>query len=217
VGKIEGTRRKAQKLITEAKELFDWLLSLETTPERYTMMGKVYKCQALISKTKRDREDNLSHAREFYQKGYKAAQKREESTKDWLFPATNYIACSLLLPRPKINELTALIAEGQKALLESMGLNEDFRTRVLRPDLDLVLRLARGDLPRHQAKIIDAYRQAFATRVKPNDAYSLFSRLNFLIEMLAAEAKTGKKASMATALGNIKSELLRLISSPVTS
>jgi tetratricopeptide (TPR) repeat protein len=217
VGKVEGTRRKAQKLITEAKELFDWLLSLETTPERYTMMGKVYKCQALISETKRDREVNLSLAKEFYQKGYKAAQKRKESAKDWLFPATNYIACALLLPRPKINELTALIAEGQKALLESTGLNEEFRTRVLKPDLDLVLRLARGDLPRHQPKIIDAYRQAFATRVKPNDAYSLFSRINFLIEMLAADTKTGKKASMAKALGNIKSELLRLISSPVTS
>ena len=54
-------------------------------------------------------------------------------------------------------------------------------------------------------------------RYTPNDAYSLFSRIYFLIEMLAADTKTWKKASMATALGNIKSELFRLISSPVTS
>ena len=214
---LDGARRKAEKLIAEAKQLFDWLLSLEPTPERYTMMGKVYKCFALISETKQDREANLNLAKEFYQKGYKAAQKRKESPRDWLFPATNYITCALLLPRAKITELTALIGEGQKVLLESADVNEEFRTRVLKPDLDLVLRLAKGDLPKYQSKIIDAYRQAFATRVKPNDAYSVFSRINFLIEMLAAGGKTEKKASTITALGNIKSELLRLISSPVTS
>ena len=123
------------------------------------------------------------------------------------------------MPGAKTKDLTELIKEGQKILNDSVDLNEEFRARVLKPDLDLLLRIAKGDLalPKNQSKIIDAYKQAFATKVKPNDAYSMFSRINFLIEMLSVDGKTGKKASTVTSLGNIRSELLRLISSPVTS
>ncbi len=209
-------RKKAQKLIMEAKGLFDKLLSLDATSERYSMMGKVYKCLALVAATKQDRDANLKHAKEFYQKGYEAAQKRKESPRDWIFAATNYVACALLLPGAKTSNLTALIEKGKKALRESEGQNTDFRTRVLKPDLDLVWRLVEGNLPKHQQEIIDDYRQAFDTRVKPNDAYSVLSRINFLIDMLAAGSKTGKKASLITALGEIRSELLRLPGSPLT-
>jgi hypothetical protein len=200
----------------EAKGLFDKLLSLDATSEGYSMMGKAYKCLALISATKPDREVNLKHAKEFYQKGYEAAQKRKESPRDWIFAATNYVACALLLPGAKTNNMTALIEKGKKVLRESAGQNGGFRTRVLKPDLDLVWGLVEGDLPKRQQEIIDAYKQAFDTRVKPNDAYSVLSRINFLIDMLAAGSKTRKKASLITALGEIRSELLILPGSPLT-
>lgn len=210
-------RKQVRERIMEAKKLSDWLLSLDATSERYSMMGNVHKCLALTSATKQDRVANLRQAREFYQKGYEAAQKRKESPRDWIFPAINYIACALLLPGTKAADLVTLIERGKKVLRETALQNTDFRTRVLKPDLVLLLRLAEGNISKHQQEIVDAYRQAFATRIKPNEANSMLNRINFLIDILTTDGKAEKRASFASALSEIRSELLRLLSSPLMS
>jgi hypothetical protein len=222
-------RKQAQDLIGNAKGLISWLLSLDdisksgpdsaapegyslAASERLSLMGKAFKCEAMISTTKAARDASLRRAKGYYEEGYKAAQSRNQAGQDWLYPATNYIACALFAPGYKKEELTEVITQGKEVLRNLTDANANFWARVVAPDLELMLRLVEGDLPEHKQKIISGYKQAFATRVKPKEADSVLGQINFLIEMFNAGGKTGKKAEVARALGEIKGELLDVIS-----
>ena len=207
---IDDERRKeVLKVITEAKEITDWLIKFSATPKRYSMVGKVYECLALFSEEQQHLVDNLKSAEEFYHKAYEAARDKRGSPRDWVFPAIHHIACAVFSPKADIARLTTLIEEAQQALSGSKDEDGGFRARVLKPDLDILMGLAKGDLPTRQQKVIEGYEHAFATRVKPNDAFSAFSRINFLIEMLAA-GDNADKASLVKALGKIRNEVLKL-------
>ncbi len=212
----EADRRIAQGkeiegLLADAKRRFDWLLGLKVTSERQALVGKAHKCLAVVADTKAEREANLKRAADAYQKSYKLARENKESPVDWLYPATNYIACSLLLPGPKKNELAKLIEEGKKGLRQVTEQEAGFWTRMLKPELELLHLLVNGELPRRKDEIVEAYSDALAYGIKPSDAETVLSQMQFLITMLAAGDQTRQEAGLVKALDAIKSEVLKLI------
>ncbi|HKP73141.1 MAG TPA: CHAT domain-containing protein [Pyrinomonadaceae bacterium] len=217
--RLDAARRQdAKEHLDEAKKRFNWLLKLDATSERYALMGKVYKSLALISERKEDREANLKAAKEFYRMGYETAGKKDEAPQNWLYPATNYIACAMFLrpSKKEKDELTALFEEGKNLLDGSADKPTDFWLGVAKPDLGLVRMLFEGVHRERKEEIIKDYKRAFNTRVKPKEAESVLGQINFLIEMHKTGSKTRKKTNAVKTLGEIKSELLKHITSPAT-
>jgi CHAT domain-containing protein len=191
--KADGRGAKLEEineLLEDAKKRFDWLLSLQVTSERLALIGKVYKCMATVAAAKSDREADLKLAREHYKKAYDLAVKNEESAGARLYPATNYIACSLGLPGQNKNELAKLIRESYAALPPSLERETDFWTRVIKPDLELLERLLNGDLAPRKDEIIESYKMAFAFRVKPSEAESVLGGIKFLMTILSEADKS---------------------------
>jgi tetratricopeptide (TPR) repeat protein len=220
---IEAIREK----IEEAGKVLDWLIQSGEgvglipggNSERYALRGKVYKCQALIADSRAEREANLQKARELYEAGYlwaKARNEKSDSAADWknfIFPAVNLVACGVLLPDTKRDELTAVIAECRQALDEGKVLENNFWTRIIRPELLLLEQLMTGDLAEHKDAILQGYDSAVGAGIKPSDAESVLWQMQFLIAMLESEGRSKSDVAAAKTIGEIRAALLQLVDS----
>src|SRR5262249_18453071 len=150
----------------------EWLLYLDETSERCSLLGKVHKCLALIAGTKAERESKLKRAKELYKKGYELA-KVESKTRNFIFPAVNVVGCGLLLPNRNREELIGILDDCRKALQDGMTLETNFWTLGAKPELDLLKYIIDGNLSKYQSEIIQDYQSAAKAGVKPSEAESV--------------------------------------------
>lgn len=217
-GREQEEETPPQVMLSQAKDRFDWLLSLGETSERHSLLGKVYKCMAIISEGKA-RETNLRLSRDGYQKGYEIArktyeqarkEKQKKAKEDFMYPGLNLIACNCLLPGRKTAEIIELIEECEKASRAAASPEAGFWARLWKPDLAVLRHLVKGDLARQKNRILDDYKAAFSTGAKPGDAESVLSQIEFLSTILGGEDRTKLEKDTARILTSLKEELQKL-------
>ncbi|MGH9838994.1 MAG: CHAT domain-containing protein, partial [Blastocatellia bacterium] len=213
-----------RKKINNAGRILDWLILPEEADalfpggnsERFSLRGKVYKCESLIADSKEERETKLAKARESYHSGYLWAKKQNEQNdcdrKDFIFPAVNVVACGLLSPEPDREDLQGIIEECRKALDEGLLMGSIFWTRVARAELNLLEHLLEGNLAEQEPdEIVEGYVAAIDGGWNPSDAESVLWQWHFLITILASEGRPEKDAASARALSMIRAKLLQSV------
>lgn len=195
--------------LADAQRRFEWVLGLKPTSERHALVGKAHKCAALVAHTHATRMASLRKADASYRAGYKLSLDCDESGQEIIFPGLNVIACGLLLPQPQKERLLAIAEACEDALGKKVELEESFWLRIAKVELALLRHLIKGDFVKASPRILRDYKRVFARGVKPSEAESVFSQMDFLSEMLAMEERSPKEKAMAAALVKLREELMK--------
>jgi tetratricopeptide (TPR) repeat protein len=191
-------------LLREAERRLDWLLTLDKTPERLALKGRIYKTKALLaSANKNERLAHLKTAKNFYKAGY------DESNGTNFYLCLNLIACRLLINEK--NGLDALLDACEQRARKDRERRDDFWTRVAVPDVALLRHLVKGDLKQKQNAMLKSYREAFATGPRMNEADTVLTQMDFLITMMKSEGTSTKERSLAASIEAIRDELRRIV------
>lgn len=195
------------------------------TPERLSLLGRVYKSQALLAAwQQQDYEKPLQQASKWYaaasERSIAGGQPRDN------YSTFNWLACRILLgeyapapPNRKSSrarktatppvqpEFLRLLEDCVSAARQKLAVKEEFWVRVAIPDALVWRYLYLGNLSERDNKeqVIAEYQATFGTGARPHEVDSALSQLDFMRMMLARQQA---QASVVEALGEIKARLL---------
>ncbi|MFN0085837.1 MAG: CHAT domain-containing protein [Blastocatellia bacterium] len=195
--------------LADALKRFEWVLALKPTSERHGLVGKAHKCAALVAPTNARRMAALRRAMKSYKAGYHLSLKNDESGTEIVFPGLNVLACGLLLSRPAKEDLLAIANTCEAALGKKKELEESIWLRIAKVEILLLRHLIKGDFVKATPRLLQGYKRVFARGLKPSEAESVFSQMEFLSDMLAIKERTPKEKEMGAALANLREDLMK--------
>ena len=188
-----------EQLMKDAAELVEWLLKLNETPERLSLLGGIYKRRALLASGKA-RHSMLTEARDAYRRAHSLALKTTGALDP--YPALNWATYRFLLNDSNKSDLAGVIADIQKEAAAKAKMDRSFWTRVGVPDALLLEHLVKGDLPDHITKVKNAYAKTIAGGATEREQASVREHLQFLQAIIAKP--DGRKTKILTALKELE-------------
>ncbi|MDX2034824.1 MAG: CHAT domain-containing protein [Blastocatellia bacterium] len=202
-------REEFDDYLAQAQRRFEWVLGLKPTSERHALVGRAHKGLALVAPTATARAASLRQAMKSYLIGYELSLAAQEDGDQIIYPGVNAIACGLLTTQPPKDKLLAIAAKCETAADKASRLEEKVWLRLVKVELSLLRHLIKGDLVKAQAGVLREYKRAFARGLRPSEAESVFSQMEFLADMLAMEERSAKEKAMAAALVKLREELMK--------
>ena len=199
--------------LERARNRFDWLLNLQETSERYSLVGKAYKNLALVSADKASCIANLKLAVKNYSDGFELSKRKKEPREKVILPGFNFVACSLLLPGYKKEKLLAIVNYFDEITEKNGEAEKTFWTRIAQPEIELLRHLVKGDLAKAQSRLVREYKTAFAAGAKPSEIESVLQQMDLLAHMLGAADRTVKEKGLSAALNAIREDLIKITQS----
>jgi pentatricopeptide repeat protein len=168
--------------------------------ERRALIASAYKRLSQISQG-RDRISALTKTAAAYRRAHKTARKRLGRVDT--YPLHNWLAARIVLYKlghgTELEDLTALLDEGEKATVQDEQENVTFWSGVARGDALLIKHYGLGDLAAHVEEIIDAYHRPWSRGGSAKDLGSVIENIAWLIDVSASQSSDRATARLNNA------------------